>query len=788
MNWTDFLSTKNKIKLKSEDFNSHYTLVGIDFGTSTTVVSLASINEAGDLQVEHIRLDQAKFSGQIITDYRISSCVALKKNKLLIGSGAKEEARRLKYGVNYWHSFKMELGTDKGCAYPKSELSENSKSKHVIENPKDVTTLFFKYIKHLIDAYLKKNNLPSKLKYSVTIPASFEANQRLDLMQCLENANIGVEDSCLIDEPNAAFLSYFLNDNVNKDFKMPKDFWPNILVFDFGAGTCDISILQIGETHKGLNVKNISVSQYTEIGGNNIDHYIANEFLLNQMLEQSDKERKYFRIKEITEDILPHLIAFAEKLKIYASEAISNYEGVLDLPTNEREQHTFRISKTKRFNTRLGELRIENPTINLNQFIDASKRFSFDTNFSDIGVSNSPLYSALSKAKLQPKDVNFLLFIGGSSKNVVIRNQVQNALSKAKVLLPQNLQSHVSKGAAIHSLLKNYFDTQIIKPISNQRIFTLLRKSSVDELTVVEAGVELPLGLRELNEFRPQRNGQQVIDIPFFLGDKSKELCNLKIQSKSTNGFNVEDKITLSIEIDTNKILKIRASLNNIDVIKEIENPFSFGGKSLKEKEIQKALKRFNLAAKRNKGKPSVLEYEILARAYEQNNDVLNSAELLEECCDVHHVTKHNRLNCLYSSNGNREKALYYAELALSESPNNTTLLFNFANQFQYKDKAKALEAARKCNKKGPGKPEVMYLLGTLLPKAEGKELINSSYDIFHQKYKNNTLLNFQYSWFAVCARHKNEWKLASEISMKASNKKENKSYDDGNLMSHKSL
>ena len=66
-----------------------------------------------------------------------------------------------------------------------------------------------------------------------------------------------ISKQALIDEPNAAFLSYV---NQNPDFlKIPENYYPNFLVFDFGAGTCDIAILEIGQDNNGVYSKNLSI-------------------------------------------------------------------------------------------------------------------------------------------------------------------------------------------------------------------------------------------------------------------------------------------------------------------------------------------------------------------------------------------------------------------------------------------------------------------------------------------------------------------------------------------------
>jgi molecular chaperone DnaK (HSP70) len=366
MNWTDFLSAQKKLDLNAGKLKADRTYIGIDFGTSTTVVSVAFIDESGELIVNHLPLKQKLFNGSTATDYRINSAVACYNKKILVGKGAKELAPRLKRNENYWQSFKMELGTDKGVAYPNSEYKS-------IKNPQDVAVLFFRGLKNSIDSYIKDNNLPEEVRYTVTIPASFESNQRLDLIACLKKANISVEESGLIDEPNAAFLSYILDSEKNRNkLHIPEEFNPVVLVFDFGAGTCDISILEIGESHNGLFTRNISISQYSEIGGDNIDRRIAERYLLPQFFAQSNIKRGDLRKKEIEHEILPHLLPFAEKLKIAASERIAVYPEITELPVNQLIEQNFSISKLKRFQTRIGELHIDTPSINLQQFIDVS--------------------------------------------------------------------------------------------------------------------------------------------------------------------------------------------------------------------------------------------------------------------------------------------------------------------------------------------------------------------------------------------------------------------------------
>ena len=173
-------NTSNKL---TQNFEINTTYIGIDFGTSTTVVSLSYLDiNNSTICTKPIELNQKLYDGAIYRSYKIPTMIAWYNNKLLVGEGANQCKLKLKQGKNLWHSFKMDLGEDIGFKYPQSELN-NEKIK--LLNPKDVTTLFFKYLKIQIEKYVKTNKLSSIIEYAVSIPASFESNQRKDLIDSL---------------------------------------------------------------------------------------------------------------------------------------------------------------------------------------------------------------------------------------------------------------------------------------------------------------------------------------------------------------------------------------------------------------------------------------------------------------------------------------------------------------------------------------------------------------------------------------------------------------------------
>ena len=121
------------------------TFVGIDFGTSTTVVSVASLSQDGKtIKCKALKLSQLLEDGTLYESERIPSIIAYYKNKVLVGEGAYNLKYLLKYGKNIWYSFKMEMGTDLGAKYYESVLADVEPFK--IRNPKDAVRVFFMYL------------------------------------------------------------------------------------------------------------------------------------------------------------------------------------------------------------------------------------------------------------------------------------------------------------------------------------------------------------------------------------------------------------------------------------------------------------------------------------------------------------------------------------------------------------------------------------------------------------------------------------------------------------------
>ena len=151
-------------------------------------------------------------------------------------------------GRSVFSSFKMRLGLAIGPTYPKTALSEQKNTPYTIETASDAAREFFKGVLHSLKEELSNHKLEN-YRFAFSVPASFEANQRRDLMKSLKENDIDEGQCCFIDEPNAGFLS-FIYTCIKNHLSHPlleklKQQECNILIYDFGAGTCDISILRV---------------------------------------------------------------------------------------------------------------------------------------------------------------------------------------------------------------------------------------------------------------------------------------------------------------------------------------------------------------------------------------------------------------------------------------------------------------------------------------------------------------------------------------------------------------
>ena len=710
---------------------SDKTYIGIDFGTSTSVVSVMVPDSEGRPIPQTLEIDQPEELGGTIRHHLVNSVLAFRNNRLLFGNDAYQLRQKLFEGKNVFSSFKMRLGIDIGPTYPETELSKKDGSL-VIETAADATREFFKLFGEGIMASIEKRGLPDAYHLAVSVPASFEVNQRQDLLTCLKDSGLVVSENCLIDEPNAAFLNYLYENAVDKNedslVGRLREGAINVLVYDFGAGTCDVSILEIGIKDEQLKSRNRAISKFTALGGDDFDMAIARDVLLGQLLGSAPTFDP--TLHEINERLVPLLQPVAESLKIAAVKWLE-HRGITTLEeVRKHGEQEFTEKTIPPCKIRKNKLKLSEPTLTLAEFADAMEPLIKENRT----VSNkhvfAPVEDAIEKSGLENEDeLHSVLFIGGSSTNPVVRTSVMNLLPESvKAIVPRDLRSHVSLGAAMHSFAYHAFGMDLVQPITPENIYIITRDKNKE--LVLPASSEVPTKDKFRSSLTVETEGQNMVELPICARTTYKLLGILKINAPNNVGFSKGDKVSVAVSITHDKMLKVEAEIAGTKARVSLFNPLSNRELSEKEKRMLKAKQKFNISLLENQGRPPkevILEYAdsaYRAEEYETAAEMYIAVERMNPYPSENHATA---IVCSYSRTRQRDKAHKWAIIAHSRDKDHITA-FNLSLFETGKDEEILL---RKAHEICPHDQKYMLCLGQILfqkqdagNKAEGKSLL----------------------------------------------------------------
>src|SRR3989454_2089705 len=245
--------------------------------------------------------------------------------------------------------------------------------------PQQISSFILQKIKRDSEAFLGE----TVDRAVITVPAYFNDNQRQATKDAGEIA--GLQVVRIINEPTAASLAYGL-DKVQKDLK--------ILVFDFGGGTLDVTLMEMG----GGVFQVKSTSGDTQLGGTDMDNilvdYVLQEFKKQSGLDIRNDKAAMMRVREA-----------AEKAKIELSNVITTE---INLPF----------------------LAYDSATGPKNLVLNLSRSKLEDLLRPIVERCKSPMLQALQDAKLAPSDVDKIILIGGPTRMPMVRQFVATAMGK----------------------------------------------------------------------------------------------------------------------------------------------------------------------------------------------------------------------------------------------------------------------------------------------------------------------------------------------------------------------
>ena len=738
-------SIKSKIK--------HVTFVGIDFGTSTTVVTVVTLDGSTDkLKLIPLSIHQPTVYGDYLEHHLVNSVLTLNKGGILFGKDAYRIKANHVEGESTFSSFKMQLGVNQALGYPRSQVKS-------IGSAQDATIEFFKLLRAEIISSVKRLGLSPELKFSVSVPASFEANQRRDLTACLESSGYEINSSSLIDEPNAAFLSY-LNESAiasNSFITSLKDAAKKIMVYDFGAGTCDVSVLATKIKDSNLISQNKSISRFMALGGDDIDRTIAKKILIKKLLfdgAPADEAINGISNEVITQAVMPWLMPIAEMLKIYCTDHLRDLQ-INTLKEAKKIDYVATTAKPANLKIDGKIISVNNPSISMNEFVQIIDSFSRPNNIGRSGsVSDeddyeigepkylyAPVENALGKAELSEADIDAILFIGGSAKNPLVRAAItDNFPESTEIIIPRDLQTHVSQGAALHSLCHHGLGVDLIQPITSEPIFIVTKGGGLK--MVVPPGSPVPSDEEFIEYLTVSRSGQREIELPLCVSNENKLLGLIRVTSPNNKGFQKGESISISCSITHDKLLDARVVIG--DVVRRVAllNPLSNTELSPKELAMLEAKQNYNEAILANGGRPTAKAGLAYASALEGAGLYLEAAEQFIQVEALSGNANHATSICYcYSLGGKSQESNRWGKIAYDRVKTDVTT-YNYA--LSHSSTSPLFEQLlQDCLEINPSYPPALKLLGSLLKnkgRSEGIDHLETASDILSKKLQLNNI------------------------------------------------
>ncbi|MBF0231990.1 MAG: Hsp70 family protein [Desulfamplus sp.] len=478
------------INLPAENTTRQVRVLGIDLGTTNSTVSEV-VWEPGKTPVcKELEIEQPTQMGEYTSPLVPSILVILKDNEIWVGEGAKRlraftQKNNLLFEKNLFYETKNDMGLQKSYLHAPDQLNHAYK----------IAGQILSFLKSGAEK-ASKNNYDH---VSVSVPASFQLNQRKDTLQSCQYAGLDLQDDDLLDEPTAALIDYIITSG-NVNLIRPGE-TIQCVVFDFGGGTCDISVVEIiGDQYNSkIMMSELSVSRYHRLGGGDIDSAIVFEILIPKLLEENNLKPLDLRWAEKKRCLEPQLLGTAESLKLSLSKEI---DRLIKFNRYDQTDKSTLIAKLPTITCSLGkrQFKLSNPSLSAEQFeillapfLDRDSLYVRETEYRMTQSIFSPLMDALNRADKAPHEVDFCLMVGGSSLIPQVKKAVEDFFEEGSVYYfsdALDMQTSVSRGAAWNALFKHVTGKNLIRPMLHDGIDLLMTEKN--HLQLIPSHTQLP--------------------------------------------------------------------------------------------------------------------------------------------------------------------------------------------------------------------------------------------------------------------------------------------------------
>lgn len=432
------------------------------------------------------------------------------------------------------------------------KLSKTKNYKKLIYRPEEICSYILLEIKRMAVNYLKTD----VDKCVLTVPAYFNDSQRQATLDAAKIAGWNVIK--IINEPTAAALAYGIGNKTWYDGNNKKDYG-NVLIYDLGAGTLDISLMKIADGE----FRTLAVNGNSNLGGEDIDYLLMN-FVVVEFKKQYNITD--IIISDLMKSKLKNNVELAKKILSTSKKAVICID---DFYNNKKLYYVLTREKLELICNEI--------------FIMCVK----------------PIAHLLESINLSKLDIDEILLVGGSTRIPKIQSLILDFFSDTKIkqlTYSFNPDEIVSAGAAIYG----YIMTHNEDPFSNNLVLIDVLPLSLGIETlqknmtiIIPRNTTLPT--KKTKYFTTDTDNQTSVNIKIFEGERKLTKNNFHVGTFELSGFEKSPKgipvIKITFRVDINGILQVSVHEKKSNIKNKIKISSTWGAKGrLSKSEIDKLI------------------------------------------------------------------------------------------------------------------------------------------------------------------------------------------------------